>query len=91
MNIFVGNLNFKTTEQELGDLFSGYGNVQSVQIITDKFSGRSKGFAFVEMPDKEEAEKAIEGLNNYSLGDRNIVVNEARPKERSGDFKRKRY
>lgn len=92
MNIFVGNLSFHTTEEELESLFASYGNIQSVKIITDKYSGRSKGFAFVEMPALEEAKKAIEELNNHNLDNRNIVVNEARPKEKSGGgFNKNRY
>lgn len=91
MNIFVGNLSFQTTEDELESLFAPYGNPESVKIITDKFSGRSKGFAFVEIADDAAAKKAIEELNNHSLDNRNIVVNEARPKEKSGGFNRNRY
>lgn len=81
MNIFIGNLNFQTTEEQLNDLFSSYGEVASVKIITDKFSNRSKGFGFVEMPDQTEAENAIENLNNYTLDSRSIVVNESKSKE----------
>ncbi len=81
MNIFIGNLNFQTTEEQLNDLFSSYGEVASVKIITDKFSNRSKGFGFVEMPDQTEAENAIENLNDYTLDSRSIVVNESKPKE----------
>ena len=81
MNIFIGNLNFQTTEEQLNDLFSSYGEVASVKIITDKFSNRSKGFGFVEMPDQTEAENAIENLNDYTLDSRSIVVNEPKPKE----------
>jgi len=91
MNIFVGNLSFQTTEDELESLFATYGTVQSVKIITDKYSGRSKGFAFVELPDAAAAKKAIDELNNHNLNNRNIVVNEARPKENSGSFNRNRY
>ena len=83
MNIFIGNLSFHTTEEDLNELFTTYGEVSSVKIITDKFSNRSKGFAFVEMPDQTEAENAIENLNNYSLDSRSIVVNESKPKEES--------
>lgn len=87
MKIFVGNLNFRTTEQELGDIFATYGAVDSVKIITDKFTGQSRGFAFVEMSDAA-AEKAIGELNGSDVGGRNIVVNESKPKSESGSFNR---
>ena len=80
MNIYVGNLNFKVKESELQEIFVNYGEVISVKIITDKYSGRSKGFGFVEMQNDEEAKKAIEGLNGTSVKEREIVVNEAKPK-----------
>lgn len=91
MNIFVGNLSFQTTEKQLEDLFTSYGVIQSVKIITDRYSGRSKGFAFVEMPDAQEAQAAIESLNNHNLENRDIVVNEAKPRENSNNFKNNRY
>lgn len=81
MNIFIGNLSFHTTEEDLNELFATYGAVSSVKIITDKFSNRSKGFAFVEMPNQAEAQSAIDNLDNYSLDSRSIVVNESKPKE----------
>jgi RNA recognition motif-containing protein len=81
MNIFVGNLNWSTTEDELQHLFYGYGTVDSVRIATDRETGRSRGFGFVEMPDDVEAQAAIEGLNGTSLGGRALTVNEARPRE----------
>lgn len=80
MNIYVGNLDFKVDEQELEELFSAFGTVSSAKIITDKYSGRSKGFGFVEMDDKAEAQAAIDELNGSSNHDRNITVNEARPR-----------
>ena len=80
MNIYVGNLNFKVKESELQEIFENYGEVISVKIIADKYSGRSKGFGFVEMQNDEEAQKAIEGLNGTSVKEREIVVNEAKPK-----------
>src|SRR5690554_4722463 len=80
MNIFIGNLNFQTTEEQLQDVFAPFGEVTSVKIVTDKFTGRSRGFAFVEMPDQTEAEKAVEELHDYVLNNRNMVVNEAKPK-----------
>ena len=84
-NIFVGNLNFNTGEDELRQLFEGYGQVDRVSIMTDCETGRSRGFGFVEMTNGEEAERAIAALNGSQLGGRTLNVNEARPKpERSG-------
>jgi RNA recognition motif-containing protein len=80
MNIYVGNLSFGVTEDELKQAFGAFGTVESARIIIDKFSGKSKGFGFVEMSSKEEAQAAIEGLNGTDLGGREINVNEARPK-----------
>jgi len=91
MNIFIGNLNFQTTEEQLKDLFSPYGALTSVKIITDKFSGRSRGFAFIEMPDTAEAEKAIDALNGQVFNERDIVVNEAKPRENNSSFSSPRY
>jgi cold-inducible RNA-binding protein len=84
-NIFVGNLDFNTSEEELRHLFEAYGQVDRVSIMTDRETGRSRGFGFVEMANAEEGEKAIAGLNGSQLGGRTLNVNEARPKvERSG-------
>jgi len=80
MRIYVGNLPYDVTEEELKQEFLAYGEVASVSIMTDKFSGRPKGFAFVEMGSKAEGEAAIEGLNGKTLKERTIVVNEARPR-----------
>jgi len=80
MKIYVGNLSYDTTEDELAAEFGTFGKVESVAIPSDKFSGRPKGFAFIEMPTKSEAEAAIAGLSGKSLRDRTIVVNEARPR-----------
>jgi cold-inducible RNA-binding protein len=90
MNIFVGNLNWSTTEAELEHLFYGYGTVESVRIMTDRETGRSRGFGFVEMPNHNEAQAAIEGLNGTSLGGRPLTVNEAREREGGGDRRRTR-
>jgi RNA recognition motif-containing protein len=79
-NIFVGNLSFNTVEDELRQLFQTYGQVDRVSILTDRETGRSRGFAFVEMANAEEGEKAIAGLNGTDVGGRTINVNEARPK-----------
>ncbi|MFW6019450.1 MAG: RNA recognition motif domain-containing protein [Bacteroidales bacterium] len=81
MNIYVGNLDYSVDDQDLEGIFSEYGTVSSAKVIMDKFSGRSKGFGFVEMDNKEEAEKAIKGLNGATLENREMVVNEARPKK----------
>lgn len=79
-NIFVGNLSYGTTEQELRTLFENYGAVERVSIITDRDTGRSRGFAFVEMNDNAEADRAIEALNGYQVSGRALNVNEARPR-----------
>ncbi|MGD9994210.1 MAG: RNA recognition motif domain-containing protein [Salinivirgaceae bacterium] len=81
MNIYVGNLNYKVQESNLKEVFETYGTVDSVKIIQDKISGRSKGFGFVEMPDDSQAQSAIENLNGSEYLGRNLVVNQARPKE----------
>ncbi len=78
--LYVGNFPYEVTNSQLEELFAKTGTVESVNIITDKFSGRSKGFGFVEMSTDEEAKKAIEMFNGYELAGRSIVVNEARPK-----------
>ena len=84
-NIFVGNLSFNTSEEELRQLFEPYGQVDRVSILTDRETGRSRGFGFVEMANSEEGEKAIAALNGSDFGGRAINVNEARPKaERAG-------
>lgn len=80
-NIFVGNLSFRATEDEVREAFSRFGQVAKVSIITERETGRSRGFAFVEMPDAEEAKAAIEGLNQQEVGGRRISCNEARPRE----------
>ncbi len=78
MNIYVGNLNYNLTEDELREIFEEFGEVSSVKIITDKYSGRSKGFGFVEMPKDSEGKDAIDDLNDKDMNGRNIKVNEAR-------------
>jgi RNA recognition motif-containing protein len=89
MNLFINNLAWATTEDDLHALLSQYGEVTSVKIIVDKFTQRSKGFAFAEMPDNEAANKAIAELNGASVKGRNINVNEARPKTERPNFDRK--
>ncbi|MDR2345374.1 MAG: RNA-binding protein [Planctomycetaceae bacterium] len=87
MKIYVGNLAYRTTDDEIRQEFEKYGSVNQVDIITDRETGRSKGFGFVEMPDDEEANKAIEALDGFSIGERTLKVNEALPKApRSGGY-----
>ena len=86
-NLFVGNLSFTATEDELRDLFSAFGEVQQVRIMTDRDTGKSRGFAFVEIADDDAAAKAISDLNGKEFGGRALTINEARPKpERRGGF-----
>ena len=84
MNMYVGNLSFDVTEQDLRETFEAFGEVTSVKIITDKYSGQSKGFGFVEMPGKADAESAITGLKDKDLKGRTLNVNEARPRSSGG-------
>ncbi len=87
MKLYVGNLSFQTSEDDLLDLFSQAGNVASASLVTDRDTGRSRGFAFVEMASKEEGEAAINQFNGQEVGGRALTVNEARPKEsRGGGF-----
>lgn len=80
MNIFVGNLDFKVNEHDLEEVFESYGSISSAKVITDKYSGRSKGFGFITIDDDDEAARAIKELNGTSLKDREMVVNEAKPR-----------
>jgi RNA recognition motif-containing protein len=82
MNIYVGNLSYGMTESELHEAFSAYGEVASVKILSDRETGRSRGFGFVEMPNQREAEEAIAQLNGKEVGGRALRINEARPRER---------
>lgn len=84
MNIYVGNLAYSTGEEDLRQAFSAFGEVSSVSIIKDKFTGNSRGFAFVEMPNNREGQAAIEGMNGKDLNGRNLTVNEARPRTEGG-------
>ena len=81
MNIYCGNLAYAVTEEDLRTAFAEFGEVTSVNVITDKFSGQSKGFGFVEMADNSEADAAIKALNDTALGGRNLRVNQAKPRE----------
>ncbi len=100
MKIYVGNLSYEVTEEDLRQEFGAFGEVTSANIISDKYSGRPKGFGFVEMASKSESEAAITGLNGKTLKDRTIVVNESRPRTdnrgggrggRSGGGRQRRY
>ncbi|MCA1961492.1 MAG: RNA-binding protein [Desulfomonile sp.] len=85
MNIYVGNLSFDTVEAELRELFAAYGEVASVKIISDQFTGRSRGFGFVEMAVRDEGMKAVKELDSRDVGGRPLKVNEAKPKTQSSD------
>lgn len=101
MNIYVSNLNFSTKSESLQDLFAGFGEVDSAKVITDRDSGRSRGFGFVEMPNDAEGQKAIDELNGTDFEGKTITVNVARPKtersngsgygNRGGGYNRNRY
>ena len=95
MNIYVGNLAREATESDLRDAFQAFGEVSTASVIKDKFSGESRGFGFVEMPNKSEAEKAISGLNGKSIKGRSVTVNEAKPRtdrpRTGGGFGSRRY
>ena len=82
MNIYVGNLSYGMTEDELREAFAAYGDVSSVKILSDRETGRSRGFGFVEMPNQSEGEAAVAQLNGKEVGGRTLRVNEARPRER---------
>ena len=84
MNIYVGNLSFDETDQTLETTFANHGEVQSARVVTDRDSGRSRGFGFVEMPKQEEAEAAVAALNGTDQGGRTLTVNESKPREGGG-------
>ena len=91
MNIFVGNLAFSATDHDLRQLFEPYGDVDKINIITDRDTGRSRGFGFVEMPDSHAAKAAIQGLQGRELAGRALTVNEAKPREPRREFSRSRW
>jgi RNA recognition motif-containing protein len=93
MNIYVGNLSWGLKDQDLANLFAPFGEVASAKIVMDKFTQRSKGFGFVEMPNDEQAQAAIAQLNGSEIEGRNLVVNESRPKEEGGGggFKKRSF
>jgi RNA recognition motif-containing protein len=84
MKLYVGNLSYDTTEDDLRKTFEQYGTVESVTVVTDKYTGKSKGFAFIEMSSRDEAQAAKSGLNGTQLGDRTLKVDEARPRPDRG-------
>jgi len=94
MKIYVGNLSYNVKDEDLMEIFKEYGEISSAKVITDKFTGRSRGFGFVEMPNNAEAQNAIKELNDAELDNRNIKVNEAREpdpnRKGSGDYHRRR-
>lgn len=91
MNIYVGNLPYSATEDDLRNAFAAFGEVTSVTLITDKFSGQSKGFGFVEMAKNAEADQAIKALNGTQIKGRSIKVNQAKPRSEGGGGRRPRY
>jgi RNA recognition motif-containing protein len=91
MNIYVGNLPYTVSDDELRDAFAAFGAVTSAKIIMDKYSGRSKGFGFVEMENDAEAEEAIKSLDNTELKGRNLRVNQAKPRTESPPRRESRY
>ena len=88
MNIYVGNLSFEVADEDLRQAFEEFGQVDSATVVKDKFSGRSRGFGFVEMPTNDEAKAALSGLDGIDLKGRNLKVNEARPREERGGGRR---
>ena len=91
MNIFVGNLAFSTTDHDLRQLFEQYGAVDTINVITDRDTGRSKGFGFVEMPESQAAQAAMQGLNGKEHDGRALTVNEAKPREPRRETSRSRW
>jgi RNA recognition motif-containing protein len=91
VNIFIGNLAFNTTDHDLRQIFEPYGAVDAINIITDRYTGQSRGFGFVEMPDAHAAQAAIQGLQGTALGGRTLNVNEAKPRAPRRDPSRSRW
>ena len=91
MNIYVSNLTYNATDDDLRQLFASYGEVDTIRIITDRDTGQSRGFGFVEMPDSAAAKAAIQGLQGKELGGRTLTVNEARPREPRRESSRSRW
>ena len=86
MNIYVGNLSYEVTQEDLQKAFEVFGNVESSKVIMDMYTGRSKGFGFVEMPDKDEAWSAIDALNGKEIKGRTLKINKARPRSEGGRY-----
>ena len=91
MNIYVGQLPYSVTEDELKTMFSEFGEIASLNLFKDKFSGQSKGFGFIDMPNNSEADKAIKALNKTMLKGREIKVNQAEQRTKKSTFRKKRY
>lgn len=91
MNIYVGQLPYSVTEEELREMFLQYGEISSLKLIMDKYSGQSKGFGFVEMPNNAEADQAIKGLNKSMLKGREIKVNQSEERRKKKTFRGRRY
>jgi len=91
MNIYVGQLPYNVNEDELREIFSEYGEIASLNLIKDRFSGQSKGFGFIDMPNNSEADKAIKALNKTMLKGREIKVNQAEERRKKSTFRKKRY
>jgi RNA recognition motif-containing protein len=91
VNIYVSNLAYNATDDDLRQLFESYGEVDTIRIITDRDTGQSRGFGFVEMPDSAAAQAAIQGLQGKALGGRTLTVNEARPREPRRESSRSRW
>jgi len=91
MNIYVGQLPYSVTEEELREMFLQYGEVSSLKLIMDRYSGQSKGFGFIEMPNNAEADQAIKGLNKSMLKGREIKVNQAEERRRKKTYRNKRF
>ena len=91
MNIYVGQLPYNVNEDELREIFSEYGEIGSLNLIKDRFSGQSKGFGFIEMPNNSEADKAIKALNKTMLHGREIKVNQAEQRKQKNSYRKRRY
>ena len=91
MNIYVGQLSYNVTEEELREMFLQYGEVSSLNLIRDRYSGQSKGFCFIEMPNNAEADQAIKGLNKSMYKGREIMVNQAEDRRKKNNFRKRRY
>ena len=91
MKIYVGNLSYESTEQDLREEFEAFGKVDSISVVTDRATGKPRGFAFVEMTNDDEAKEAIENLNGKEFSSRELTVNEARPKESNSDGSRGKF